>query len=59
VDYQFKEDFEYKWKEGTIRGWEQKEEENKSKELHCAVCQKYFTNENVYVVFISFLIRLI
>lgn len=35
VDQQFKEDFEFKWKEGTIRGWEQKENENKSKELYC------------------------
>lgn len=35
VDQQFKEDFEFKWKEGTIRGWEQKDNENRSKELYC------------------------
>lgn len=30
VDQQIKEDFEFKWKEGSVRGWENKDDDHKS-----------------------------
>lgn len=47
------EDFNYRWKEGTIRGWEKKEESKEdvhNNPLYCNACVKLFSNENTYVV---------
>lgn len=35
VDAQFNEDFEFKWKEGSVRGWENKDDDYKNNELFC------------------------
>lgn len=53
------EDFEYRWKEGTIRGWEKRDlKDIKSNPLYCQACRKLFTNEHTFVV-ILFLINII
>lgn len=47
------EDFNYRWKEGTIRGWEKKEETKEdihNNPLYCNACAKLFSNENTYIV---------
>jgi len=50
IEAQYKEDFEYRWKEGTIRGWEKKDiKEIKNDPLFCQACQKLFTNEHTFV----------
>jgi len=50
IDIQTKEDFEYRWKEGTVRGWEKKDlKDVKSNPLFCKACQKLFSNEHTYV----------
>ncbi len=50
LESQFTKDFEFKWKEGSVRGWENKDDDYKNNNLFCKICQKFFTNENVYVV---------
>ena len=47
VEAQIKEDFEYRWKEGTVRGWEKKEEVQRDQHF-CAVCQKQFANQGTF-----------
>jgi hypothetical protein len=52
IDVVVDQDFEYRWKEGTVRGWEKKEEDQTDIEknaLYCAPCRKLFTNSNVFV----------
>mmetsp|Transcript_62554 Transcript_62554/g.72761 ORF Transcript_62554/g.72761 Transcript_62554/m.72761 type:complete len:506 (-) Transcript_62554:135-1652(-) len=52
IELQTKEDFEYRWKEGTLRGWERRDENTgdvTSNPLYCAACQKLFSNQHVYV----------
>lgn len=49
VENQINDDFEHKWKEGTIRGWEKKENVINEEHLFCKACQKYFANENTYI----------
>ena len=48
---QIQEDYEQRWKEGTIRGWNTKVDPNEIKQnpLYCPPCQKLFTNENSFV----------
>lgn len=51
VEKQINDDFAYKWKEGTVRGWEQLPDAASSDPaLHCDVCEKQFTNVNTYMV---------
>jgi splicing factor 3A subunit 3 len=50
IDAQHKEDFEYRWKEGTIRGWEKRDiKDIKNNPLYCQACRKLFTNEHTFV----------
>ena len=51
IELQNKEDFEYRWKEGTLRGWERRDDSTEvtSNPLYCAACQKLFSNQHVYV----------
>jgi len=50
IEKQNKEDFEYRWKEGTLRGWEKRDlQDIKNNPLFCQACQKLFHNEHVFV----------
>jgi splicing factor 3A subunit 3 len=49
VENQIVDDFELKWKESTIRGWEKKENIINEQHLFCQACSKYFSNENTYI----------
>jgi len=49
VENQINDDFELKWKEGTIRGWEKKDNVIIEQHLYCRPCQKYFSNENTFL----------
>jgi len=50
IEAQNKEDFEYRYKEGTIRGWEKRDiKDIKSNPLYCQACRKLFTNEHTFV----------
>jgi len=50
IEKQTKEDFEYRWKEGTVRGWDKKDlADVKNNPLYCSACQKLFNNEHVFV----------
>ena len=53
VEKQINDDFNYKWKEGTIRGWEKEQEsraENGAAHYFCQACDKNFSNDNTYIV---------
>lgn len=50
IETQHKEDFEYRWKEGTIRGWEKRDlRDVKNNPLYCRACEKLFSNEHTFV----------
>jgi len=57
VEKQINEDFEFRWKEGTIRGWESKTEDQNIKavephtenSLFCKFCKQIFLNEHTYI----------
>jgi len=50
IEKQIREDFEYRWKEGTVRGWEKRDlKDIKNNPLYCPACQKLFQNEHVFV----------
>ncbi len=51
VEKQIYDDFNYKWNEGTIRGWE-KEPDLKSDgaNFFCEACDKSFSNDNTFIV---------
>lgn len=43
-------EFEHKWNEGTIRGWDNKDkvENPLTNPLYCGACKKVFANDNVF-----------
>eukprot|EP00828_Plagiopyla_frontata_P028987 TRINITY_DN3746_c0_g1_i1.p1 TRINITY_DN3746_c0_g1~~TRINITY_DN3746_c0_g1_i1.p1 ORF type:complete len:517 (+),score=83.63 TRINITY_DN3746_c0_g1_i1:135-1553(+) len=51
---QCRQNFEYRWKERTIRGWDLRDDNNNDKDiqnnrLYCPYCEKLFQNENTFV----------
>lgn len=42
-------DFDYKWKEGTVRGWEKRDEDAAENSFYCRACQLNFKNENTFI----------
>lgn len=51
VEKQINDDFAYKWKEGTVRGWEQlPDAAENDPALFCDACDKNFANVNTYMV---------
>ncbi|KAL4436431.1 hypothetical protein ABPG74_002997 [Tetrahymena malaccensis] len=52
IDRQIQQDFEYRWKEGSILGWTNSGYEDvidySSNELYCKACKKLFTNSSIY-----------
>ena len=50
VQDQFNQDFNYKWQEGTIKGWENNNNNYNynNEKMYCEICQKQFMNVNTY-----------
>jgi splicing factor 3A subunit 3 len=59
VEKQINDDFAFKWKEGTIRGWESTlNNPSTEQSFYCDACDKNFYNENSYIVICNLLSRI-